>query len=103
MKEFELMELSKQEIKQKHKIKPEQKMRKDLLGVAKMQGCDRELQIIFNRYDKMLSHCQNEEEKQQIAIMGIAEVHKLLNVQGALNVNGYEILPAIGKVRDIIE
>lgn len=95
MSQFEDMLLAKDHIlRTTKKIKNEDKLRKELLHLAKLQGCEAELRQIFQRYDTLLKSCQNAEEAQQIGIMGVAEVHKLLNMQGALNVNGFEILPS---------
>ena len=85
-----------------NKIQNEGDTRKFILSLAKLQGSDGEAVKIFQKYDSLLHKCTNPIEKKHIAIMGIAELHKLLNVQGALVVDGVEILPAIGEIRDII-
>jgi hypothetical protein len=83
-----------------NKITNEKDTRKGILDLAKRQGCFQEAKQILDKYDILLSNCSNEVEKKHIALNGIAEIHKLLNVQGELLVNGVEILPAIGEVRD---
>jgi hypothetical protein len=98
------LENNKKIIKKQHgkKVQNEINTRKYILELAQLQGCYGEAKIIMDKYDKLLIGCTNPIEKKHIAIMGVAELHKLLNVQGALVINGVEILPAIGEIRDII-
>ena len=76
------------------KIVSEAKSRKNLLELAETQGCKGEVQAILDRTDKLLYNCSNLVERKHITIMAIAELHKLLNVQGGLSVDGVEIIPA---------
>ena len=95
------MEANKQAIfETSGKITSEQDFRRSLLSLAAAQGCSMELQIIFDRYTRLLQGCTNQMERKHISVMGLAEVHKLLNAQGALVVNGVEILPAIGELKE---
>lgn len=82
------------------KISSEATTRHALFKLAKLQGSDGELRKIMERYDKLLAGCSNQKEQKQISIMGIAEIHRLLNVQGALVVDGVEILPALKEIED---
>ena len=98
-KQHNQMELNRKAIlKKARKITPEDKQRQNILKLARAQGCEMDVINIFNRYDNLLKNCKNSEEYQHIAIMGITELHKLLNVQGELNVNGMEVLPAKGEI-----
>ena len=98
-----LLEQNKNYIKQVNKkVQPEDKTIKYVLELAKLQGSDGEARKIFDRYDRLLMNCSNQVERKHISVMGIAELHRLLNVQGALVVNGVEILPAIGEIKEII-
>lgn len=98
-KQHDQMEQNKKAIrKHSRKITPEEKQRHIILRLAKAQGCEQDVLNIFARYDNLLKSCKSPEEHQHIAIMGITELHKLLNMQGELNVNGMEILPAKGKI-----
>ena len=83
-----------------NKIKSEQEFRSSLLSLAEAQGCRMELQQILDRYTNLLKGCNNPVERKHISVMGLAEVHKLLNAQGALVVDGVEILPAIGELKE---
>lgn len=77
-----------------NKVMPEAEFRKKMLDWAKVYGCDTEVRIILNKYDKILIQCTNEQERKQIAIMGLAEIHKIMDCYGALVVDGQEIIPA---------
>jgi uncharacterized membrane protein len=102
MNNIEMM-LNKQKILQSDKkITPEDIKRKQILSLAEAQGCKQELIEIFEKYDKLLASCGNDVERQEISVMGIAEVHNLLNMQGALVVNGIVILPAKSEGSEII-
>lgn len=85
-----------------NKISNEQGTRQYILSLAKLQGCEMEACKIMDKYDGLLRNCTNSIEKKHIALNGITELHKLLNIQGELNINGVEVLPAIGEVREII-
>lgn len=104
LQDAEILENNKKIIKEmkNSKIKNEAQTRQYILNLAKLQGSDGEVKKVMIKYDTLLQGCTNPVEKKHIAIMGIAEIHKLLNVQGALVVDGVEILPAIGEIKDII-
>lgn len=82
-------------LKKKNKNQPlsEKDTREKLFYLAKTLGCDNELKKIFNRYDNLLKHCSNLEERKQMVVMANVEVHKLFNFKNPLVVNGQEILP----------
>ena len=92
----EVMDKSKQMvIESGEKINSEQQQRQLVMKRAKLMGCEAEARQIMDRTDKMMRECGNPEERQQIAIMGISELNKLglLNPDGALNVNGIQLIP----------
>jgi len=75
------------------KIKDEQSFRRSLLGEARILGCESELIQIFEKFDRLLKNCSNDEERKHIGALGVMEVHKLLdngNVGdgGSLSING---------------
>lgn len=76
------------------KIMPEQEFRMRVLKSCEKYGCRAEVQQIMDRYDQMLSRCTNQREREQIAIMGNAEIHKMMDCYGSLVINGKEIIPA---------
>lgn len=63
----------------KKKILSEAQTRKNILEIARHLGCDGDVIEIFNKYDRLLKNCTNEEEKKAIGIMGNMEIHKLLS------------------------
>lgn len=95
LKEVEQQELNKQYIKKQPKgikIASEQEQRRELLWLAKQQGCEQELRMILDKYDNLLRNCTNSVEKKHISYLGICEIHKLLNVSGGLSINGETII-----------
>lgn len=75
------------------KVKSEKEMRRDILATAKRLGCDHEAKKIFDRYDSLIKKCTNEKEKKDMAVMGIAELHRLFGCRGALIINGQVVIP----------
>lgn len=71
----------------------EAETRTRMLGLAKRLGCEMDLRLLFERYDKLLKTCKNEVERQQISVMANVELHKLFNFRNPLVVEGREILP----------
>lgn len=80
------------------KIKSEAQTRKEILELARFQNCEKDVKAVFEKYDKILNNCKNDIERKHIAVIAVAELHKALNVQGELVVNGVELLPSINKV-----
>lgn len=85
----------------KKKIKPEdfkpaseKLFRERIMNVAKQLGCEGDVQQIFDKYDRALKNCTNEQEAQAIGAAGCAEIHRLFTCPTALIVDGFEILPA---------
>jgi hypothetical protein len=76
------------------KIKSERETRRDILLLAKEHGCEKDIMIIFDKYDKALHKCTNEQERKHIAHCGAAELHKFFYCKGNLVIDGIEILPA---------
>jgi len=70
----------------------EKEYRKRLLGEARFKGCEIEMRMIFDKFDKMLLTCRNKQEAEAIGAMGVMEISKLLDstdvgVGGALLIN----------------
>lgn len=72
----------------------EYETRMKLFSLAKSLGCDKELKIIFQKYDKLLKNCSNQKEAKDIMILANVEVHKLFNFRNSLVLEGKEIIPA---------
>lgn len=79
------------------KIANERTYRANLLKQAREAGCEKELLQVFDKYDKLLRNCTNIQEKEQIGMLGVLEVSKLLdngNVGkgGCVIVNGQVVI-----------
>ena len=72
----------------------EKETRARILAMAKRLNCEGDVRAIFDKYDRALYKCTNEQERQHIAITGAAELHKYFYCRGNLVINGVEILPA---------
>lgn len=70
------------------KVLPEQETRRRLLRDAKKIGCEKEMFLIFTKYDNLLRNCTNEKERKDIAKLGIFEMYTLLGRGGELYVDG---------------
>lgn len=75
-------------------IKSEQEMRKQILNFAKALKCVPDVMAIFNKYDLLLKQATNVNEKYQIGVAGVTELHKLFSCKGALIVNNQIVLPS---------
>jgi len=76
-------------------VKSEEQTKKDLLYLAKHQGCEMELRQVYERYERLLKNNPDSVSRKQIAVMGITEIHRLLNVRGGLavlHVDGNEVI-----------
>jgi len=75
------------------KAKSEKEMRKTVLHMAKLLGCVPEVQAIFLKYDTLLRSCTDVNEKYQIGLAGVTELHTLMGMRGALIVDGNIVIP----------
>lgn len=70
------------------KVLPEYETRKRLLEHAKLVGCEPEMIILLDKYDKLLRNCTNDKERKDISKLGSYEVYCLLGRGGSLYVDG---------------
>jgi hypothetical protein len=70
------------------KVLDERETRKRLLTHARLIGCEREMLILFSKYDKLIKNCKNDKEREDIAQLACADVYTLLGRGGELYVNG---------------
>ena len=73
------------------KILSERETRKRLLNHARMYGVEKEMLLIFAKFDKLLKNCSNEKERLDIGKLGDVEIFNLLcgiGGTGQLYVNG---------------
>lgn len=74
------------------KIVSEDKMRANIRKMARQYGCQKEVEELFLKYDRMLNTCKNQQEKEAIGVLGVTEMHKLFDFYSKLIVNGKMIL-----------
>jgi hypothetical protein len=60
----------------------EQETRARLLGYARQGGFEKELLLLFAKYDKLLRLCPDEKEREDIKKLGVAEFYQLLYSAG---------------------
>jgi hypothetical protein len=70
------------------KILSERETRKRLLTHARMVGCERDMLLIFAKYDKLLRNCTNAKEREDMSKLGAVDVYRLLGGGGELFVAG---------------
>jgi hypothetical protein len=70
------------------KVLEERETRKRLLTHARLVGCERDMLLLFAKYDKLLRNCSNEKERSDIAKLGAVEMYRLLGGGGELYVDG---------------
>jgi hypothetical protein len=71
-----------------NKVLSEQETRRRLLKHARIAGCERDMLLLFAKYDKLIRNCPNEAERKDMAKLGATEMYKLLGAGGELYVDG---------------
>lgn len=71
-----------------NKILPEKETRKRMIEHARLVGCEKDMILLFDKFDKLLRNCTNEQERLDISKLGAYEVYRLLGGGGELYVNG---------------
>lgn len=66
----------------------EKESRRRLLRDARMIGCEKEMLLLFAKYDKLLKNCTNEKERKDIGKIGVYEAFLLLGGGTELVVDG---------------
>lgn len=61
---------------------PEQETRARLLTYARLGGFEKELLLLFAKYDKLLRLCPDEKEREDIRQLGVAEFYQLIYSAG---------------------
>src|SRR5579885_152962 len=69
------------------KVLEERETRKRLLTHARLVGCERDMLLLFAKYDKLLRNCTNDQERRDIGKLGAVEVYRLLGGGGELYVD----------------
>jgi hypothetical protein len=71
-----------------NKVLPEQETRRRLLSHARLVGCEKDMLLLFKKYDNLLRNCTNEKERSDIGKLGAYETYRLLGGGGELYVDG---------------
>jgi hypothetical protein len=71
-----------------NKVLQERETRSRLLTHARQLGCEREMLLLFAKYDKLLRNCTNEKERSDMAKLGAVDMYRLLGGGGELYVDG---------------
>ena len=67
---------------------PEQETRRRILSWARQLGYEKDMLLLFAKFDKLLKNCTNEGERKDIAELGWAETLKLMGSYGTFFVDG---------------
>jgi hypothetical protein len=70
------------------KVLPEQESRRRILTHARMVGCERDMLLLFAKYDKLMRNCGNDKERMDMSKLANVEVYRLLGGGGELYING---------------
>jgi len=49
---------------------------------------ERQLRMVFDKWDSLLKKCTNEQERKHIKVMAITEIHTMMNYAGGLSIGG---------------
>ena len=53
---------------------------------------ERQLRMVFDKWDNLLAKCTNLEERKHITVMAATEVHQMMGYSGGLTVGGKVII-----------
>lgn len=70
------------------RVLPEQETRRRILSWARQLGYEKDMLLLFAKFDKLLKDCTNEGERKDIAALGWAETLKLMGTYGTFLVDG---------------
>lgn len=70
------------------RVATERETRRKLLSWARQLGYEKDMLILFSKFDKMLKNCTNEEERKDMAKLGWAETLKLMGSYGTFFMDG---------------
>ena len=53
---------------------------------------ERQLRMVFDKWDSLMSKCTNEQELKHIKVMAITEIHQMMRYIGGLTIDGKVVL-----------
>lgn len=71
-----------------NKVLGEKETRRRLLTHARLVGCEKDMMLLFAKYDRLMKNCKNPQERADMAKLGCVEMYRLLGGGGELFVNG---------------
>ena len=71
-----------------NKVLDERETRKRLLNHARLVGCEKDMLLLFAKWDKLFRTCTNEKERKDIGKLAAVDVYRLLGGGGELYVDG---------------
>jgi hypothetical protein len=74
------------------KVLPEQETRKRILAHARRAGCEQDIIILLNKYDRLLRNCSDDKERSDISKLGCVEIYRLLGGGGELWINNQLVI-----------
>lgn len=74
------------------KILSERETRRRLLTHARCLGFEKDMLLLFIKYDKLLKNCTNEKERSDISKLGAVETYRLLGGGGELYIDGQLVI-----------
>ena len=74
------------------RVLEERETRKRFLTHARERGCEREMLILFAKYDGLMRNCTNQKEREDMRKLGALEVYRLLGGGGELYVDGQLVM-----------
>jgi hypothetical protein len=70
------------------RVLPEQETRRRILTHARMVGCEKDMMLLFVKYDKLIRNCSNAAERKDMSKLANVEIYRLLGGGGELYVDG---------------
>jgi hypothetical protein len=70
------------------RVASERQTRHKLLSWARQLGYEKDMLILFAKFDKMLKNCTNEEERKDMAKLGWSETLRLMGSYGTFFLDG---------------
>jgi hypothetical protein len=70
------------------RVASERETRNKLLSWSRQLGYEKDMLLLFAKFDAMLKNCPNEDERKDIAKLGWAETLKLMGSYGTFLVDG---------------
>jgi len=75
-----------------NRVVSEKESRRRWLNYAKANDLEKEMLLLFAKYDKLMRNCTNDKERKDISKLGCVEFYKLLGAGGELFVDGQLVM-----------